>query len=240
MPYNSKKYSSTQKVDPYNPKPRKNRTAREWSKRGKVYGAAGLQLYKDVRKLKSMINVEYKRFDQNHSFITPLNASTPGLMMINNVPPGSTAITRSGNSIKATTLQLRLNINPGTATNESYSFHRILIFGDKQYRSGQTNTQIIEDLLVSSNVNALYDADQEDRFKVYYDKTFVFSNVAGTGGGNTNAIHEDILITLNKHIKFTTSNIEDFPIYVAALTDLNVANHPYQTWFNSRLNFVDN
>ena len=66
-------------------------------KRGRVYGAAAYQLWKDVKWLKSVINVEQKFHDRS----SVLSATeTMNNILINGIAQGDTQTTRDGASIK--------------------------------------------------------------------------------------------------------------------------------------------
>lgn len=94
--YNTKKYK---KKNPY-------------KKRVKIYGRAGLQLWRDVNYLKGLINTEPK----THVVTDANNFSSAGVIIsLANVPNGDSDITRDGNRILPRYLTCKIAIGGATA-----------------------------------------------------------------------------------------------------------------------------
>lgn len=69
-----------------------------------IYRAAGSQLYKDVQKLKNLINVEFKYHDVQFA----QDAHTTGAVIpLNLVPPGDGATARDGNQFRMKSVQIK-------------------------------------------------------------------------------------------------------------------------------------
>lgn len=95
MPYNGKQR--------YRGRRRVQRRRRAPPSRSSIYGAAARQLYKDVAKLKSMINVEYKYHDYSS---TNNLTNTPVINCINFVNEGDTGQTHDGDMFRVKSIQL--------------------------------------------------------------------------------------------------------------------------------------
>lgn len=77
--------------------------ARKGARRGAVYGAAAGQLWKDVKMLKNLVNVEFKVYDTNTS--AEVLTSTGFFVGLNNISQGDTVNSRDGNSMRMKSLQ---------------------------------------------------------------------------------------------------------------------------------------
>jgi len=97
----------------YRGRRRVQRRRRAPPSRGSIYGAAARQLYKDVAKLKNMINVEYKFHDYSS---TNSLTTTPTINCINFVNEGDTDQTHDGAMFRMKSLAINgyLFLNAGT------------------------------------------------------------------------------------------------------------------------------
>ena len=96
--------------------------------RGSIYGAAAKQLYRDVSKLKNLINVEFKYFD------TPYQSSLgdPGAILCQNlVPLGDSSTSRDGQQIRIKSLECECLVN---MSNNVPAACRIIYFLDLEAR----------------------------------------------------------------------------------------------------------
>lgn len=81
--------------------------------RRSVYGAAASQLYKDVRTLKNLINVEFKHFDTQSS--TSTVSTTGTIIPLNLIPQGDGASSRDGDMFRMKSLELSGSVENNSA-----------------------------------------------------------------------------------------------------------------------------
>lgn len=207
---------------------RGRRRRRHRKSRYGVYSAAGKQLWRDVKKLKDIINTEYKFSPFNHDAmvdnigtLTPLGYPSQGT--------GDTA--RVGDSIKLQRLSARGSI----VYNGGSSVARIIILNDKQSTVG--NVWDYLDDTAYNTVNAPYSPkDYDNRFttKTLYDKTFCVS------ADNPHKLI-DIDLPLNFHTQFIdgTTSRRSGALQMITLSSSETSNLPYVR-LNGKITFTDN
>lgn len=131
-----------------------------------VYGDAKKALAL-AKKVKSMLNVEYK-INDNH--ITGSGSDINGsIVQLSNLLQGNTNETRDGNQVKYTQIQLKyfVTINSGaTAT-----LVRVFLILDKQTNTAiYTPAQILKNITVGDGMNSPYNRNFRRRFRVLYDR----------------------------------------------------------------------
>lgn len=158
-------------------KSNKKRYTRKPPSRRKVYGSALSQLAKDVRKLKDMVNVEYKEVSNLYT-ASPINwDGVAAIPYLNNIDPGIADNQRIGTSVKCQNLTLRgiVKNNPANVpTSTGYIpsvLVRMIIFWDKQNKT-TTGADLLEHVgdalgvVSQKNENNKYDS------KILVDRTF--------------------------------------------------------------------
>lgn len=152
MPYGKRYYRGKKKV---------YRGRRRANTRGKVYGAAAYQLYKDVQKLKNMINVEYKFHD--YSSTNDLT-STPVINPINFVNEGDTDQTHDGSMFRIKSVQINATARLQTSTTTPV-FYRLALVLDTDAASS-TTAPTYSDIYDSSGeaVSQFRNLDNRSRF----------------------------------------------------------------------------
>lgn len=200
-------------------------------KRGRIYGRAGYQLYKDVMWLKSVVNVEKKYIDTAAS---TTSSSTAAFVLLNGLTTGDTGQTRDGQSIKCSSLLLRYvaSINALATT----SIHRVIIFLDNQPNgTAPTAAELLD--VTSSSLSPL-NIDYGTRFKVIRD---VITNLS-QNGQQIRTVKK--FVKLRFHTKFNTgtagtiADITRNSLYMLHQSDqgTNVVTFAYQ----ARVRFIDN
>lgn len=195
-----------------------------------VYGAAGSQLYRDVKWLISVVNVEDKYVDTNNS-IAFTNAWQYALL--NPVSQGTTPNTRIGQSIKTVGLEFRFNAFINAASTASQTI-RIMIFKDKQPNGANPG---VADVYPAGSLTPRV-VGYLDRFQIMFERTYVLNTV------NTTIITEAYIETMGFHVEFNTGNagtIADITVnsvFVGFFSDQAVSLPQFS--YNSRFAYVDN
>lgn len=179
------------------PKPRKSgkpknglrKVGRALKKRYQVYKPAAVQLYRDVKYLKDVINIEYKAKD---TIISGLPDTAGEIFNLCLVGQGDDYAQRVGRSIKIHSLSVRtlnfVGTNPNTVV-------RMMIF---KTRENQATAPAISDVLQRSPYTYTHYnkfANNQESFTVMYDRVFRFDE-AGVG-------HMEFELPVGTHMKFS-------------------------------------
>ncbi len=214
--------------------PRRRRYTKRPATRRQIYGAAGKQLYKDVRSLKRLINVEFKFHD------VQLSASAftvaPIITQLSNIDQGDTASTRDGSQVKCLSLQLSYFINQNASG--VIDVVRVLLVKDKQTNQAiYTIGDLLSDVTTGDSIVSPYNRDNRLRFTVLYDKVHHFSagdrRVATFG----RKFRQDQILRYDAAVGDITDSTQS-SYSLVTITNAS-ANFPAITMF-SRLNYVDN
>ncbi len=217
------------------PPRRKYRRRRPPPTRRQIYGAAGKQLYKDVRHLKRLINVEFKFHDVQ--LTTQVISSTPTITQLSNISIGDTTNSRDGSQCKCLSLQISFWL--AAHNSFSASLMRVLLVKDKQTNQAiYTAGDLLSDITVANSMVSPYNRDNRLRFTVLMDKVFTLS----TAGYNRNRVFGR---------KFRQDQVLRYDASAGDITDLTqssysimfISNEPTNTpniTLFSRLNYVDN
>ncbi len=213
-------------------KRRRKKRVRTKSSGGRIsYMAAFKQLRGDISLLRSYINTEDKYKDVT-STSTPSNAAT--LVLLNGLNLGTTATTRTGQSVKSADLQMNITFLMNSAAGDT--FIRFMIFRDEQPNAAAPAGNDV--LVDSTNLRSLRTVSYNTRFMVLHDE---FISLAQDGQGN---LAKSVFKNLGFHQLFNTADngtvadITKNSLYVLLISN-EATNTPTVTFY-SRYSFVDN
>lgn len=217
---------------PYRKRPYKKTTRRKTTNRRKVYGAAGMQLYKDVKMLKNLINVEFKKHDVYNS----VNVNNTGsFVLLNGLSNGDDYNDRDGRQVrfKSIQVQTRTLLNP-SSTNTVF---RMILFIDKQANAGSPAVTELLDVATAARTDAFRNLDYRKRYVILKDKRFT-----------VNSDYPEKIVDFYKRLDMKTifddsstgtiNDISSNSLYLYFVSD-EVTNTP-AILYNSRLRFIDN
>lgn len=218
---------------PRRKQPVRRRRRRRGARRGAVYGAAAYQLYKDVNKLKNLINVEFKWVD------TQLNStisSSGTFLLLNGIAQGDAAQTRDGAQARLKSLESSANFTlNAAATNATI---RCIIFIDLQT---DATTPALADVLDNSGLTdptyASRNLDYRNRFLILKDYRFSLSST-GMQRKNWHNYRKLDLKTVYSGTGATIASIRSQPLYILYVSD-SASNNPAIT-AHHRIRFIDN
>ena len=154
-----------------------SKSARRGATRGQVYGAAAGQLYKDVKLLKSMLNVEYKVVDT--AIVQQSIPQTPIVTIYNPLQLGTDYTQRNGRQVKFTSLYHRITFQ-APATQNIPQFVRFVLFWYKD-PSGTAPTPLQMFGSASPNINNMMNLNTRKDFIILEDEILrIDSNSAGS------------------------------------------------------------
>lgn len=206
---------------------------------GKRYMAPGgvVKLARDVKAIKGMLNTEYKYVDINQP--TTNIGTTWSLTRLNGLNQGSQATERNGASVRFKSFRIVGNVERSAGNHRV----RMIIFIDKEPAASLVGSNPNQtELLQSTDIDAFlnFDAIQQKRFRILYDRTFKADGVDQV----QNPFKK--YIKMNMITKWLTTtggglpqNIQNNAMYIAFLTD-DTSGTGTNYKFQSRLTFVDN
>jgi len=139
--------------------------------RGRTQGETGALAYakralKMAEYIRSIINVEYKYYEADQSFVANYNGT---LTNICSPTQGVSVIQRDGDSIKMKTCQVTGQISGGTALPEVV---RIIVFIDKEGLIAGTGSNLLENTASASVVRASLNQDNRNDVNILIDESF--------------------------------------------------------------------
>lgn len=191
------------------------------------------KLKKDVRKLKSIVNVEYKNtigeIDQ-----TPGSGGWSGLTLLS-IAQGDDSDDRTGRSIKLVSVEIRGTVTLDASATQTYV--RMALGIDKQPNGALiTDSVIWNDTASGSNLNAMRDSDSAKRFIVLHDRTIQVNT-------DNPQYHFHIFKKLYCHVKFqgTTASVASIATNnLCWFTTSNEATNTPAVKAGIKINFIDN
>lgn len=227
------------------------RKSNGFKKRAKVYGRAGIQLYKDVKYLKGLINSEPKY----HTVQSANNFSWNGLVVsLSSIPQGGGVNDRDGNMILPRYLNINLNVGSTVAGTEP-TLIRFIIFrywGEStNVAGGVTVTEVLSNtgtqfspLCHLNDDNTGNRGDRQRRIEIHKNEVVNFDLV------NYREMAYSYNIIVNggdspkEHIKFNSSATAEpvsggfYILFISNNSGSLNANSKYA--FESKLTFYDN
>lgn len=221
-------YASTAKRY-YNSGKRKYRRAKVWANTPQTPKQLAIQAYKGVRYLKGLVNSEMLHNQVSGS--VSVNNSTGQVISLTSIGQNDTDAGRTGNSILARNLFIRLGITQNSSATST--FYRIMLVLDTQ-QVADTAPTIAQILQSASTLSPLND-DNTGRFKIMQNWFFTTDNTKNT----TRVIEK--YYKIYKHVRFngtTSSDIQKNGMYLVMLSDQST-NTP-SIAYNVKLGYHDN
>lgn len=204
--------------------------------RWKIYGKATKQLaadaYKGVQLVKQLVNTE---FDYKDTAATVNPAAAGALVLLNGLTQGDTASSRTGNSIRMKSYDMRWFVNNNSSAGQTEV--RVMLVLDKQ-SNGVTPS--VTDILATNTVVSPRNLDNRKRFKVIMDRNYAIST-AGPSSRYDSAHFKNIqthVAYYNSSNAGTVADISTNALYLLYLSDQATNTPGLQYYF--RLRFIDN
>lgn len=213
---------------------KQKKRAVSWAKKRYTGRGAIKNIVKDVSMLKTMINAEYKYND-----VTVNGSPTqgvPNIIGLNQISTGNTSTTRTGNSLKMTSVQAWLQIerNPTTASPDA-NYVRVSLVLDKEPLLG---TPVVTDIWNTSAPSAFrnFEYEHTGRFKVLASREFVIDGV------QTKSKVMKLYKKLNVHSRYnstTSTSCSNNALYLIIQTD-NSVSLDVSAIGGTRVRYIDN
>lgn len=229
---------------------------RGWSAYKKNRGTIG-QLVRDVAMVKSMVNAEkkYVAFTESFNFGSLYNAgSGHWVQSLISLSQGTTAATRTGNSVKATSLQYALQIAPMTNTTNriEYTIFILLHPGalpDDVYTTGQGGT--LANTFLDTDYGGVSRTNRSLRNVENFRNWIVLKRINGKVDNDESSTagseikHHTGAVKLWQHMKFNGANTpciqnQIYYLFVANNGDAGTALTGLTVYSQYRFHFIDN
>jgi len=193
-----------------------------------------MKVYRDVKYLKSLINVEFKRLDFQSSQLSPnqINAATP--IFMTGLTQGDGATHRDGNSVRLKSLYFQMEFERNATATKPGTRFRIMII--KSTYNNNVLPALSDILAQSSNFMSPLNIDETAGFRVLKDQHFTVTV-------DKPMLSSRFRINLNHHAKYigTSDAVSDATsghLFLMAFVG-DSANADYFQ-YNSRIRYVDN
>jgi len=221
-------------------------------KRGRVYGRAGYQLYRDINYLRTLVNSELN----SHQEVNTNNIDSTGeITNLDSIPQGDGENSRTGNSVLPRFLSVNININKKIAAGViDHETFRLILFRYWGEQTSAAPSVTVAEILDSFSAigprsflnedNTGRKGDRERRIEVLKSKLFTLDNVAQTS--RTWKWHIEVNgvnVQRKEHLKYRSSSTEN-PIsggfYILIISDNATGANKSSFNLHSKLNFHDN
>ncbi len=199
-----------------------------------IYKGAGQQLWRDVKSIKRLMNVEFKFIDSQNT--SQAVATTPLIFELSNIAQGDTTITRDGSQIKCLSIQLSYVLSLHASA--TFSFVRVLLIKDKQTNQVvYTGADVLDDVTVADSIVSPYNRDNRKRFTILHDRVHQLNSTEKHTAYFGKKFSQDQIIRYDANAG-TIADLTQSSYSLMVVTN-EVTNTPLITSF-VRLNFVDN
>lgn len=210
-------------------------------------------LDKRVKAINKKEEVKHKDF----LFASDYMASGPGagqMLLLNGLVQGDTNLTREGNKVYITSIQIKAVIIPNVLLTAATEY-RIVVFRDS-FPNGTAPAagNLLDINIITAYLYAPYNAKYQNRFKILYDKRGCINpntNLVVGAGTTTSVVSKKISIQFKRRLGFIANyglanagditDITTGAIYILLLSNRTIANADGPTFLGgSRVNFKDN
>lgn len=184
--------------------------------RMQVYGAAGKQLWHDVKRLKQLINVETKVAPvTNIASPTSIGATTGTQVsvLLNPIAQGDGYASRTGLSVRSQRLYGNYRLLPGASATIPQEV-RVVILRDK--RQIDSTAPVWSDVFASDHPLTMFDPTEIDRWQILHDELVELSVASPRMSKGFRPVHQ-----IGFHCKYSTSasgSINENGLYLMALS----------------------
>lgn len=224
---------------PRRPFRRARRFRRRRARRPQIgYGQIASKVWRDVKYLKSLINVEFKRYDTDSGYIVPVLPAAATPSHLTTIAQGDGVSSRDGNSIRLKSLFMRFNfyraLNSGPATPRAMTLFRVILVQSIYNNNALPATS---DILQNTAVfRSPINADESTGYRVLHDKIYQVTS-------DSPSFNTKWYLKLNHHCKWsgTTSAITDATsghLFLFYFVDDTTNGDAFTV--NTRLRFIDN
>lgn len=218
---------------PYRRTYRRKRRIRKRTSRASIYGKAGRQLWKDVKTLKNLINVEWKV--QNHVTTSTAVPNTGTVSLLNHLALGEDYNNRSGRQVRWKSLQWRCTTQKHASATASRV--RMLIVIDKQCKQSLPSASEILDSSVSPLIDGFRQLDARKRFVIIKDVMFLL-NTDRPEITRTGYFKMDMKTVYDASDNGDITDIYSNSLYMVMIGDEATNQPTHET--NVRLRYIDN
>lgn len=195
-------------------------------------GKRGLyKLARDVYRVKSLVNAEFKKVDVTNTSAVP--STTWSTVLLNGVAQGDDNDQRNGRSLKCTSI----NVNGFLLKHNSAAQTIIRIALVYMARTESANPTLSHVFTTDNSVVSKYNVDHAGDYKILFDRTIMLD------GANKTMSKISIRRKLYNHMKFsgtggTVSSIESGGLFLIYMSNEGTNTPTFN--YSSRFRYVDN
>ncbi len=216
----------------------RRRNNRRRAPRYGYFGRAGNDATTALRmagKALALINPEYKNIDANTT--SSAVSTTPVITQISNVAQGDSRITRTGDSIKVSRIDVRYQAAMSSSATSS-AFRIMLVLDTQTNGAIYSSGNLIQDTTATDAILSFNNLDNRARFRVLYDKQHYMSD-----NGNQWARGEIHITPKDMHLIYGGNSGDITDLNTKSLSLFSVLDEPTNVpalSIRSRVRFLDN
>lgn len=223
-------------MPPYKRQYRRRQYKRRPMTRGAIYGRAASQLVSDVKKLKNLINVEFKYHDVHANQAAH---TTGGIIPLNYVNQGDGATSRDGDQFRMKSLDMTFNVSLPSSAVRPNNTRMLLVLDTEPNGVLPLVTDVIDTASGATYINAPRNLANRSRFVIMKD-WLVTLNPNGTEATSRKYFRKIDIKVLYNGATATILTLKNNGLFLLVLGDEAVAatNPVYD--ISSRIRFIDN
>lgn len=205
------------------------------------FGKAGSDAQKAIRmagKALSLINVEFKYADDTQT-LTPYVA-TPDFALLTGVPQGDSAASRDGNSVKITSLDLNVIVQPHTSSPQRGTIRMVLVRDENSSTASIAPGDVYSSAVgAAPEILAQRNVSFTKRYTILKEKIVTID----PNNGPAEKYVQMHLTFVGQHLKFNgiaATNQTDGKIYLLCYSNMTALGQAPQITYSSRIRFIDN
>lgn len=220
MPYGKRRYYRKR---PY-------RRYKKYSKSGSNWMNIAKKALSTAMFVKNLVNAETKHFETQTNLTMPA-ANTWNYTILNNIPQGTTSITRDGDSVKNKSLTIRGTIDIKDLTGGSKQRLRVALIKKKQAQWLPSSTEL---WTFPTDYNTPRNPNFMKQYKIIFEKKYQTGNEDGK-----RAFTFNWSFPLKSHTEYMPDGIAQNAYYLCVFCDVNPTYAP-EIKYISKLTFIDN
>lgn len=199
------------------------------------YADMAKKVWRDVKYLKSIVNVEFKRIDLDSGQFSPLDLGGPPTpILMTGTVQGDGPSNRDGNSIRLKSLYMKVHMERDATATKPHTRYRWMIV--KSVYNNNALPGLGDILAQTTNYMSPLNVDESTGYKVLLDRSYTVT-------ADHPSQEAKFYLKLGHHAKYssTTAAIGDTTsghLFLIVFVDDNTNNDFAQ--YNTRIRFVDN
>lgn len=139
---------------------------------------------KQIESVKRKVQVLNKKFELVHhdELLSNVSTTTGVFTLLNGMAVGDTNILRTGNDMNSTSIQWRLRLVGDVDSITGWYLRHLIVFDSQSNGGTPAIGDVLDVSVITTAVIAPYNRDNQKRFKIIEDKSFIMNPTLATSG----------------------------------------------------------